>query len=97
FAKAQQEGKPILVDIFAAWCPVCRVQRSIVEDLVLSERFKDFEYFEVDFDRQKDVVRQLKAQKQSTLIVYKGSNEVGRSVGDTDRGSIETLLAKALG
>lgn len=95
--KAQKEGKPILIDIFAAWCPVCRVQRPIIEDLVLSDRFKDFVYFEVDFDRQKDVLRRLNAQKQSTLIVFKGATEVGRTVGDTDRASIETLLAKALG
>jgi hypothetical protein len=33
---------------------------------------------------------------QSTLITFKGEQEVGRSVGDTRRGSIEALLDKAL-
>lgn len=97
FEAAQKEGKPILVEIFAAWCPVCRVQRPIVEDLVLSDRFKDVVYFEIDFDRQKDVLRRFNAQKQSTLIMFKGAAEVGRSIGDTDRASIETLMAKAVG
>ncbi len=35
-------------------------------------------------------------QKQSTLIVFKGATEVGRSIGDTDKASIEALLAKGL-
>lgn len=97
FESAQKDGKPILLDVYAAWCPVCRIQRPIVEDLVLSDRFKDFVYFEIDFDRQKDVLRRLNAQKQSTLIVFKGSAEVGRSIGDTDRVSIEKLMTKAIG
>jgi hypothetical protein len=33
---------------------------------------------------------------QSTLIVFKGSREAGRSVGDTNGKTIETLLVKAL-
>jgi thioredoxin 1 len=35
-------------------------------------------------------------QKQSTLIVFKGRQEAGRSTGDTNASSIETLLAKAI-
>jgi thioredoxin 1 len=35
-------------------------------------------------------------QKQSTLIVFKGTQETGRSTGDTNAASIEGLLAKAL-
>jgi thiol-disulfide isomerase/thioredoxin len=96
FEAAQNEGKPIVLEIYAAWCPVCRVQRPIIEDLVMSDRFKGIVYFEIDFDRQKDVLRKLNAQKQATLIVFKGKNEVGRSTGDTGRGSIERLMAKAL-
>ena len=52
--------------------------------------------FKVDFDTQKDDVRALKANSQSTLIVYNGETEKGRSVGDTNPGSIEALLDQAL-
>lgn len=96
FEAAQKAGRPILVDIAAAWCPVCRVQAPIVEDLAMSDRFKDFLHLEVDFDRQKDVTRRLNAPRQSTLIVFKGAVELGRSVGDTNRASIEALMARAL-
>ena len=45
---------------------------------------------------RRDVVRAFGAQSQSTLIVFAGTEEVGRSVGVTDPASIETLLSQAL-
>lgn len=96
FEAAQKAGKPILVDVSAVWCPICRVQAPIVEDLAMSEKFKAFVHLEVDFDRQKDVMRRLNAPRQSTLIVFKGTVEIDRSVGDVNRQSIEAMMEKAL-
>lgn len=96
FEAAQKAGKPILVDISATWCPTCKAQAPIIGELSGEARFKNLQVFTVDFDSQKDIVRLLKAQSQSTLIVFKGASEVGRSVGDTKKGSIAALLAKAL-
>ena len=96
FEAAQKAGKPILIDISASWCPTCKAQAPIIGELRGEARFRDLQVFTVDFDSQKDVVRSLKAQSQSTLIVFKGPSEVGRSVGDTKRDSIAALLAKAL-
>lgn len=93
---AQKADKPILVEIAAVWCPVCRAQKPILEGLAKNEKFKDFVFFKIDFDTQKAEWRKLNAQRQSTLIVFKGGKEVGRSVGDTNAASIEALLAKAL-
>ena len=59
-------------------------------------RFKDLSIFDVDFDSQKDVLRQFDARMQSTLIVFKGETETGRSVGETQPEWIEGLLEKAL-
>lgn len=96
FGEAQKAGKPILVEIHADWCPTCRAQAPIISDLRKNPRFKDLVVFRVDFDGQKDVVKQFGARMQSTLIVFKGSREAGRSVGDTNGKTIEALLVKAL-
>jgi thioredoxin 1 len=96
FAEAKKEGKPILVDIFAAWCPVCRAQNPILVQLTREPKFKDLVVFKVDFDTQKADVRALKAQSQSTLIVFKGQTEKGRTVGDTNEKSIAALVDSAL-
>ncbi len=96
FEAAQKAGKPILIDIAAPWCPTCKAQAPILNELAAEPKFKDLEVFTVDFDNQKSALRTFKAQTQSTLIVFKGAAEVGRSVGDTSKASIEALLAKSL-
>jgi thioredoxin len=96
FADAQKTGRPILVAIHASWCPTCKVQTPILSELTADPKFKNLAYFMVDFDSQKDLVEQFGARMQSTLVVFKGNKEEGRSVGDTNRASIEALLNKAL-
>ncbi len=96
FKAAQAAGSPILVEIHADWCPTCKAQGPILDKLTADPKFKDLKIFRVDFDDMKPVVRQFGAQMQSTLIVFKGSAERGRSVGDTKQASIETLLEKSL-
>ena len=96
FKDAQASGSPILVEIHADWCTVCKAQNPILDKLTADPKFKDLKIFRVDFDEMKPVVRQFGAQMQSTLIVFKGSAEQGRSVGDTREASIASLLDKSL-
>jgi thioredoxin 1 len=95
FATAQHEGKPILVYISATWCPTCAKQKPILSDLENEPAFKDLVVYHVDFDTQKDVVRAMGAQMQSTLVVFHGAAERGRSAGDTNAASIKGLLERA--
>jgi thioredoxin 1 len=81
FEATQKAGKPILVEITASWCPTCAKQRPILSELFSDPAFKD--------------LRQMGAKMQSTLIVYNGTTEKGRSTGDTNPASIKALLAKA--
>jgi thiol-disulfide isomerase/thioredoxin len=96
FAAAQREGKSILVDVSAPWCPTCKAQAPILSELENDPKFADFVVFQVDFDGQKAALKRFGVRMQSTLIAFKGGEEKGRSVGDTDRGSIAALLEKAV-
>lgn len=96
FEAAQAAGRPILVQISAPWCPICRAQKPILAALSADPRFKTLAVFTIDFDAQRDLVRRFGAQMQSTLIVYKGGTEVARTVGETQPEWIEQLLEKAL-
>src|ERR1700724_301918 len=96
FLAAQGSGKSILVEIHASWCPTCQAQKPILGKLFADPRFKNLAVFRVDFDSQKDEVRNFKARIQSTLITFKGKEEIARSVGDTNPESIADLLALAL-
>jgi thioredoxin 1 len=96
FKAAQASGSPILVEIHADWCPTCKAQKPILDKLTADPKFKDLKIFRVDFDAMQPVVKQFGAQMQSTLIVFKGGSEQGRSVGDTKEASIAALLDKCL-
>ena len=96
FDAAQKAGKPILVEIHATWCPTCKAQTPILARLEADPKYAALQVFHVDFDSQKEAVRRFGARMQSTLIVFKGEPETGRSVGDTHPDSIASLLSKTL-
>jgi thioredoxin 1 len=96
FEAAQAAGKPILIEVSAPWCPTCKAQAPILARLRNDPRFKDLVSLNIDFDSQKDLLKKFNVQMQSTLIVFKGKQETGRSTGDTNAGSIEALLGKSI-
>ena len=96
FDAAQAAGKPILIEVSAPWCPTCKAQAPILSRLRSEPRFKELVSLNIDFDSQKDLLRKFNVQMQSTLIVFKGRQETGRSTGDTNAGSIEALLGKSI-
>lgn len=96
FAAAQKAGRPILMEVSAPWCPICKTQKPILAKLAADPRFKNLQIFDVDFDSQKDVLRRFDARMQSTLIAFKGETETGRSVGETQPEWIEGLVEKTL-
>ena len=96
FEAAQAAGKPILVEVSAPWCPTCKAQAPILSKLMGDPRFKNLVVYNIDYDSQKDLLKKFNVQRQSTLVVFKGKQEAGRSTGDTNSASIEALLAKAI-
>jgi thiol-disulfide isomerase/thioredoxin len=93
FEQAQAADKRILVDIWAPWCPTCRAQEPIINAVAAARGNEDLIVFRVHFDDQKAEVRRFGAQRQSTLIAYRGSRETARSVADTNPERIAALVA----
>lgn len=96
FAKAQAEGKPILIHVTAPWCVVCKVQDSVIEHDLFKPEFAKTVLFDVDFDSQKDVLHKFNVSDVSTLIVFKGAAETARLIGGTDPGLIEAMMQRAV-
>lgn len=95
FDQLAKEGKPVVVDISATWCPTCKAQKPIVESLSKQEPYKGVAVLMADFDADKAVLKHFKVTSQSTLIAFKGGKETGRSVGDTTPTGIENIFRKA--
>lgn len=96
FDKLTSEGKPVVLDISATWCPTCKEQKPIIDGLMKQPAYKDVTLMTIDFDANKPTLKKFKVTMQSTFVAFKGAKEVGRSVGDTNPDSIEGLVKKTV-
>lgn len=87
-------GKPVIVEVYASWCPICQAQATAVDAMKNEPAYKDLSFFRVDYDQQKDVVKMLNSPR-ATFIVYRGGKEIAReSWGATDE-DVAKMLMKA--
>lgn len=93
---AQAAGDPVLVDVFAPWCPTCRAQAPTIDALANNPATRRLVIFRLDYDHQDAEKAFLHVNKQSTLIAYRGGHEVGRSLGITDPQQINALAFSTL-
>ena len=93
FAAAQAQGRPVLIDVKAWWCPVCASQNRTIKRIAAAPQYNSLIVFNVNYDKQKDVLRSLSVTRQATLIAYRGNRQTGRLDFVTDRARIEALLA----
>jgi thiol-disulfide isomerase/thioredoxin len=96
FDKLTHDGKPVVLDISATWCPTCKAQKPIIDGIMKQPAYKDVTLMAIDFDSAKPTLKAFKVNKQSTLIAFKGDKEVGRSVGDTTPEGLEGLIKKTV-
>jgi thioredoxin 1 len=96
FDKLTRDGKPVVLDISATWCPTCKQQKPIIDHLMALPAYKNVTLMTIDFDANKALIKKFKVTMQSTLVAFKGSAEVGRSVGDTNPAGIEGLISKTI-
>ena len=97
FDAAQAQGRSILLDVHAWWCPVCASQAGTVKATVAASKYDKLVIFRIDYDRQKPEWKSFGVQKQATLIAFKGKREIGRIAYQTDKAMIRRLLADSLG
>ena len=94
FDKLVASGQPVLVHVHADWCPTCKRQLTVLAPMLNDPANAKVTAITVDFDKEAAFKQANRVGGQSTLIVFKGGKEVGRSVGATDAGAIGGLIAQ---
>ena len=94
FAQVTASGKTTLVFFHAPWCPVCKAQEPKVL-AHLNGDAKDVVAFKADYDSNTDLRKEMKVEKQSTLILYSGTREVARLAYTSDDAAIDDLFEHA--
>ena len=96
FNKAQSEGKIVVVSSWIKYCSSCAKQMNVLETAKkegeLSDiKFDNIEYFSFDVTNS-EIANLFDVQYQTTLLIFKGNQEIYRSIGETT----EVLIYEAL-
>ena len=92
---AQQAGQPVALHFHADWCPTCRAQEKVFQSFK-GDASLPLTLLVVNYDKERELKRELKVRAQSTLIVYRGSQETRRSGGETEATVLRDALKSAL-
>jgi len=96
FEQAQADGRVILVDVYADWCPTCKVQKPLLDDIARDAALEDALLVRVDFDTEKDFLTTHRVPRQSTILVFVGAEEVSRSIAETNPERLRTAIVGEL-
>ena len=96
FDKAQSDGKIVVISSWIKYCLSCAGQMKILQNAknkgeLLDIKFDNIEYFSFDVTK-KEISNFFDVQYQTTLLIFKGDQEVYRRVGETT----EDLIYEAL-
>ena len=90
FNKAQLEGKTVVINSWEKSCTTCKRQIKILDQA--ENEFKDVLFLSFEQTKDKDIAKQLDIDYWTTIVVYKDSKEVHRSIGQTNKAKIYELI-----
>ena len=94
FEEAKANGKTIVVNSYEVWCGTCTRQTKILNQA--EKEFKDIIFLSYEQSKNKDVAKKLGIDFWTTIVVYKGNNEVARIIGQTDKKTIYSAIEKGI-
>ena len=76
----------VLVDFYADWCGPCRMLAPILEEI------ENVNIYKINVDDEQELAMQYGIMSIPCLIAFKEGKEYKRSVGFTDKETIEKLI-----
>jgi thioredoxin 2 len=94
-AVAIASALPVLVDLWAEWCPPCRMVSPALDQLA-AERAGHLKLVKVDVDRSPQLARRYDARSIPTLLLIEGGEVVSRQVGALPPHALKSWVDGAL-
>ena len=94
FENAKTSGKTIVINSYEVWCGTCSKQTKILNQA--EKEFKDIIFLSYEQSKNKDIAKKLDIKFWTTIVVYKGNDEVARIVGQIDKETIYTAIQQGI-
>ena len=94
FENAKASGKTVVVNSYEIWCGTCSKQTKILDQA--EKEFKDVVFLSYEQSKNENIAEKLDIKFWTTIVVYKGNDEVVRIVGQTDKNTIYSAIQKGI-
>ena len=94
FENAKASGKTVVVNSYEIWCGTCSKQTKILDQA--EKEFKDVVFLSYEQSKNGIIAEKLGIKFWTTIVVYKGNDEVVRIVGQTDKKTIYSAIQKGI-
>ena len=94
FKKAQSEGKIIVINSWNKFCSTCKKQIKILDQA--ETKFNNVIFLSYEQTENKDIANKLSIDYWTTIVIYKGEDEIYRSMGGTEKNQLYLAIDKIL-
>lgn len=93
FENLLADGKPVMVEVYAPWCPTCLAQHKAFEALESEGKRPNLATIRVDFDRDVDFRKTYNINYTGTILLFEGGKLTAVQGGLTSPEKLEGFLA----
>ena len=90
FKKAQSEGKTVVINSWNKTCTTCAKQIKILDQA--KKDFNNILFLSFEQTKDKEIAKLLGIEYWTTIVVYKNNKEIARSIGQTKKSEIYSLI-----
>ena len=90
FNKAQSEGKTVVINSWNKTCYTCAKQVKILDQA--KKEFNNILFLSFEQTKNKEIAKLLGIEYWTTIVVYKNNKEIARSIGQTKKSEIYSLI-----
>ena len=94
FENAKASGKTVVINSYEVWCGTCSKQTKILDQA--EKEFENIVFLSYEQSKNKDIAQKLGIKFWTTIVVYKGENEIARIIGQTDKKTIYSAIQKGI-
>ena len=94
FENAKALGKTVVVNSYEVWCGTCSKQTKILDQA--EKEYTDIVFLSYEQSKNEGIAQKLGIKFWTTIVVYKGNDEVVRIIGQTDKETIYSAIQKGI-